>query len=108
MAVFGSRFCVETFKVYDSSGNLVTDGSWAEGDTTGWSAYFSQQVSPSGGQVFQNGVATRRYSYFGTLTPGTYTFDLVLHISKAVFDGFDTYKANTNVIDIVGCSFTVE
>jgi len=92
--------------VYDS-GTPIVDDTWAAGDTTGWSAYIAQTgMVPPGGGATRDGWSTRKHTDFGTLEPGTYTFDMNLGIASTVQDGFGSYQRGA-IISITGCTFTV-
>lgn len=93
--------------VHDSSGTPVVNDTWAAGDKTGWSAYIAQTgMVPPGGGATKDGWSTRRYTNFGTLAPGTYTFDMHLGITSTVNDGFGSYPKG-EWVSITGCAFTV-
>jgi hypothetical protein len=95
-----------TVTVRDSLGSIIVSDSWGEGDSTGWSAYFSATLTGWHGGATYDGWATRRHTVVGLLAPGTYRLDVALRNSKTVFDGFGSVPKGAWGL-VSNCSFTV-
>ena len=101
--------------VRNSSGAIIVDDAWSEGDTTGWSFYFAAVLTPPGGGTTKDGWATHKHTYLDgdpltagnqPLPPGTYTLDFRLDISRAVNDGFGSTRPG-ELPAITNCRFVV-
>jgi hypothetical protein len=104
---------LDKFRSVQSGSVTVTGGptavapdTWGVGVTTGWSAYFAQTLVPPGGGTTYDGWATKKYTYFGTLAPGTYTLNMDLRIDSTVNDGYGAAKKGP-WLTITNCQFTV-
>ena len=95
-----------TVTVRNSSGSPVVSDSWSEGDSSGWSPYFSATLTGWHGGATYDGWATLKHTVVGMLAPGTYTLDVNLRISKTVFDGFGSVPKGAWGL-VSNCSFTV-
>jgi hypothetical protein len=92
----------------NSAGTPIYTEAWGVGNSTGWSSYFNQMLTPAkdGSGPLKEGWATRKHSQFGTLAPGTYFLTVDLRIAGAVKDGFHTARAGSWV-KVTDCQFTV-
>lgn len=80
-----------TLTLTTSAGDPVYSKTWATGETTGWSSYSPQQLTPSAtqdGATYYDGWATWRNEDFGQLQTGTYYLSMDLQLTTGVNDGF--------------------
>jgi hypothetical protein len=106
---------LNTFLRVQSGSVTVTGGPtavapdvWGVGDATGWSAFFPQLLVLPGGGTTLNGWATKKYTVFGTLAPGTYTLNIVLTVNSNVPDGPGSTVKKGAWLTITNCPFTVQ